>query len=245
MATGIFTPPEQMQLAEQGVYSGLLGATSATPAKSATQLKQSRAGVTNGAYWYQFSDGQVRQMWTDFTTYAPYSFVMVTRIFSGSQNQYLVGEENVTDLAITPANSAPTRFSKLLDAHMYEIMKVNSIRWAIVGPGSTFYRLDLDPKFYSPHGQSASCSYNRGFYSGYSTPSSSPSWTALGSYQACGGGYDSGNNWLSLTGIHINDGQYFGGYSGSSGARAAPPSPYVVGGSDGSWSQNGYVLLQW
>ena len=228
-------------------YKPGVGLSSDNPATTASEIKSADPYVSNGVYWYRFSDGAIRSLWTDFTTYAPYSFVMVNRIWSGSQNQYLTTEENVTDLGIVPSNSAPSRHSKLSDAYMNEIITPNTIRWAIVGNGSIFYRLDDSPQWYSNHGVSQSCGYDRGFYSGYATPSSSPSWqTSFGVYQACGGAYDVSNAWLPITGIHINDGTYFGGYSGSSSARLTPPSPYSVGGtSNDAWSQNGYVLLSW
>jgi hypothetical protein len=223
------------------------GSTAEKAALSATLLKATLGtSATNGSYWYKFSDGGTRRLWTDFTTYSNYSFVMVTRIWSGSQNQYLTTEENVTDLATIPSNTAPTRHSKLSDAYMNEIIVPNSIRWAIVGNGSTFYRLDDSPQWFSNHGVNQSCGGNTGFYSGYATPSNAPNWISNGPTQACGGSYDASGTWLSLTGIHINDGVYFGGYSGGSSARATPPSPYSVGGTaNNSWSQNGYVLLNW
>jgi len=223
------------------------GSTAATAVSSASVLKAVLgAGAANGPYWYKFGDGGTRQLWTDFTTYAPYNFVMVTRIFSGSQNQYLTTEENVAALSTTPSNSAPTAHSKLSDAYMNEIISNGTIRWAIVGNGSTFYRLDDNPIWYSNHGVSSSCSYSRGFYDGIATPSSTPSWITSGfSYESCGGLYPGA--WASLTGIHINDGTYFGGYSGGWSGRATPPSPYTIPGNSGndSWSQNGYVLLSW
>lgn len=221
------------------------GSTS-NPAESATSLKAD-LGVfaVNGSYWYKFQDGGIRQLWTDFTTYAPYSFVMVTRIWSGSQNQYLTTEENVTALSIVPNNAAPTAHSKLSDTYMNQIISNGTIRWVIVGNGSTFYRLDDNPNWYSNHGASQTCNYDRGFYDGIATPSSRPSWTTSGfSYQACGGIYIGA--WGSLSGIHTNDGVYFGGYSGGWSGRATPPSPYGnLGGSNDQWSQNGYVLLSW
>lgn len=241
----IFDGTEWISLGSSGKLDG---SSPEKAALSASTLKQDLgASATNGSYWYRFNDGQTRQLWTDFTTYPNFSFVMVTRIWSGSQNQYLTGEENVTDLAITPSNSAPSRHAKLSDAYMNDIIVPGTIRWAIVGNGSIFYRLDDNPQWYSNHGASQSCSYNRGFYDAYATPNTNPSWnTSFGIYQACGGAYDSSNNWLSLTGIHINDGVYFGGYSGGSGFRLTPPSPYSVGGTaNNSWSQNGYVLLNW
>jgi hypothetical protein len=222
------------------------GSSSDRAADSATLLKQTLgASATNGAYWYKFNDGSTRRLWTDFTTYAPYSFVMATRIWNGSQNQYLTTEENVTQLENTPNNSPPTAHSKLSDSHMNHIISAGTIRWAIVGNGSTFYRLDDNPIWYSNHGGAQTCSYNRGFYDGIATPSSTPSWTTSGfTYQACGG--INLGSWASLTGIHTNDNTYFGGYSGNWDGRATPPSPYGgLGGGNSQWSQNGYVLLNW
>jgi hypothetical protein len=225
------------------------GSSSEKAASSATSLKNTLQGnAINGSYWYKFGDGSTRELWTDFSTYTPYVFVMVTRIWNGSQNQYLTTEENVTDLAITPADTAPTRHSKLSDIMMNDIISAGTIRWVIAGNGSTFYRLDNDPEWYSNHGANQSCSYARNFYDAYATPSSTPVWLSpFGNYNsACGGGQDASGQWLSLSGIHVNDNTYFGGYSGASSYRATPPSPYAVGGgSNGQWSRNGYVLLSW
>lgn len=222
------------------------GSTSEKAADSATALKATLGGSgVNGSYWYKFNDGTTRQLWTDFTTYAPYNFVMVTRIWNGSQNQYLTTEENVSQLANVPANSPPTAHAKLSDAHMNYIINPGTVRWAIVGNGSTFYRLDDNPQWYSNHGAAQTCSYDRGFYDGIATPSSTPSWTTSGfTWQACGG--INLGVWGSLTGIHTNDNVYFGGYSGGWSGRATPPSPYGgLGGGNDQWSQNGYVLLNW
>lgn len=223
------------------------GSSPEKAATSATELKATLgASATNGAYWYVFSDGGTRQLWTDFTTFPNYSFVMVTRISNTTHNHYLTTEQNVTNLALIPNDSAPSSMSKLSDAYMNEIIVPGTIRFAIVGPGSTFYRLDDSPQWTSNHGAAASCSYTTGFYNNWATPSNNPVWQNFGAYMACGGGYDSSNAWLSLTGIHVNDSNYTGGYSGSSSGRLSPPpSPYVVGGSNGSWGQNGYVLLSW
>ena len=222
------------------------GSSPQKAASSATSLKNTLQGnALNGSYWYKFDDGSTKQLWTDFTTYSPYSFVMVTRIWNGSQNQYLTTEQSVTDLAIVPVDSAPTSHAKISDSDMNHIISNGTIRWVIAGNGSTFYRLDDDPVWYSNHGAAQTCSYDRGFYDGISTPSSTPNWLTSGfTYQSCGG--INLGVWASLSGIHTNDGVYFGCYSGSWSGRATPPSPYGVGGaSNNQWSQNGYVLLSW
>lgn len=94
--------------------------------------------------------------------------------------------------------------------------------------------------------RASTCTYSRGFYSAYATPASSPQWDTTWDtqYESCGGLHDGA--WLSLTGIHINDGNYFGGYSGANSARATPPGIYGgLGGSNSQWSMHGWVLLQW
>jgi hypothetical protein len=214
------------------------------PATSATQLKN--AGITtNGVYYYTLSSGTV-PLYTDFTSFTSYPMVLVTRLSPNDQNQYLTTSNNQSDLAAAPTDSTPSRSAKISDADMNTIIVPNTIRWAIVASWNTFYRLPDSVAWYSNFGQSQSCSYATSLENAYATPSNSPSWQNFGGYTgACGGGYDSSNNWLSLTGIHIGDGVYMGGYSGSSGARGSTVSPYLTTSSNGSWSQGGYVLLSW
>jgi hypothetical protein len=225
------------------------GLSAGSPAANASAIKSADPNITNGAYYYQFNDG-VRQLYTDFTSFSNYPMVMVTRISPNDQNQYLTTENNVADLATTPNNTTPSRSAKISDAAMNEIIIPNSIRWVIVGPGHSFYRLDDSPQWYSNHGANQSCGYDRGFHDAYATPSNTPSWYTraggfFGAYDACGGVYTNENTWMSLSGIHINDGVYFGGYSGESSRRGSTPSPYQTTGSNSSWSQGGYVFLNW
>ena len=226
--------------------------TFSNPATSASALKTALAtNAVNDAYWYVFDDGTKRMLWTDFETYPRYAFVMVTRIYSGSQEQYQTGGLNTDDLRIPPNNSPATRVSKLEDTYMQEIATDNgpnqTVRWALVGNGSSFYRLDNNPLFYSNHGQSQTCSYSHGMYSAYASPNNNPIWdtTFRSDRESCGGVQDDGA-WMSLTGIHTNDGTYYGGYSGSNSSRVSPPSPYGgLGGSNDQWSMNGWVLMSW
>ena len=214
------------------------------PATSATQLKN--AGIsTNGVYYYTLSSGTV-PLYTDFTSFTSYPMVLVTRLSPNDQNQYLTTANNASDLAAAPTDTTPSRSAKISDADMNTIIVANTIRWAIVASWNTFYRLPDSVAWYSNFGQSQSCSYTTSLENAYATPSNTPSWQNFGGYTgACGGGQDSGGNWLSLTGIHIGDGVYMGGYSGSSGARGSTVSPYLTTSSNGSWSQGGYVLLSW
>ena len=222
---------------------GTLGSQS-NPATSATQLKN--AGITtNGVYYYTLSSGTV-PLYTDFTSFTSYPMVLVTRLSPNDQNQYLTTSNNQSDLAAAPTDSTPSRSAKISDADMNTIIVPNTIRWAIVASWNTFYRLPDSVAWYSNFGASQSCGYTTSLQNAYATPSNTPSWTSFGGYSgACGGGYDSSNNWLSLTGIHINDGVYMGGYSGSSGSRGSTVSPYLTTSGNGSWSQGGYVLLSW
>ena len=218
--------------------------TQNNPATSATQLKN--AGITtNGVYYYTLSSGTV-PLYTDFTSFTSCPMVLVTRLSPNDQNQYLTTANNASDLAAAPTDTTPSRSAKISDADMNTIIVANTIRWAIVASWNTFYRLPDSVAWYSNFGASQSCGYTTSLQNAYATPSNTPSWTSFGGYTgACGGGQDSGGNWLSLTGIHINDGVYMGGYSGSSGARGSTVSPYLTTSSNGSWSQGGYVLLSW
>jgi hypothetical protein len=218
----------------------------ATSASALKTVLATTGRAKNGSYWYKFSDGAVYELWTDFETYAPLNFVMVTRVNNGSQDQWKSSGINESDLMLQPNTTNASRVSKLPDTYMNEMVSANSIRWAIMGNGSTFYRLDDNPKWYSNHGQASTCTYTHGFYSAYATPASSPQWdtTFDTQYEACGGLHD--GEWLTLTGIHTNDGTYFGGYSGANSARATPPGIYGgLGGSNNQWSMHGWVLLQW
>lgn len=228
--------------------SGLDGSSESKAAPSASTLRTTLgASATNGSYWYKFSDGTTRRLYTDFTTFSNYSFVMSTRLSSADHLQYLTTERNPEDLALVPANlSAPSRSSKLSDAQLNEIITTNTIRYAIVGPFSVFYR--MNDSWTSNFGAAASCSYTTPHYNSYATPSNTPSWqTSWAAYQgACGGGYDNASNWLILTGIHTNDANYTGGYTGASSFRGTPPAQYTASNAgNGSWGVPGYVFLSW
>lgn len=219
--------------------------TQNNPATSATQLKN--AGITtNGVYYYTLSSGTV-PLYTDFTSFTSYPMVLVTRLSPNDQNQYLTTANNASDLAAAPADSTPSRSAKISDADMNTIIVANTIRWVIVAQRQIFEKLPDSVAWYSNFGQSQSCSYTTSLISQFATPSNTPSWQNFGSYiGACGAGQDSSGQWLTLSGIHINDGVYMGGYSGASAYRGTASSPYLTtSNNDSSWTQGGYVLLSW
>lgn len=223
--------------------TGSLGSQS-NPATSATQLKN--AGITtNGVYYYTLSSGTV-PLYTDFTSFTNYPMVLVTRLSPNDQNQYLTTSNNQSDLGAAPTDTTPSRSAKISDADMNTIIVANTIRWVIVASWHSFEKLPDTVAWYSNFGQSASCGYTTSLMTQYATPSNTPTWYNYGGYGgACGGGYDQSSNWMSLSGIHINDGTYMGGYSGNSSARGVTASPYITTTSNASWSQGGYVLLSW
>jgi hypothetical protein len=220
--------------------------TQTNPATSATALKASGVS-TNGAYWYSFSGGVTRQLYTDFTTYSNYPMVMATRLSSADNLQYLTTENNPGDLSSTPTNGvAPSRSAKLSDSQLNEIIVANTIRWVILGQFAVFYR--MNDNWTSNFGTPANCSYTTGYYQNYATPSNTPTWLSFGIVSGgCGGGYDRfGNNWLLLTGIHTNDAGYTGGYTGNSSDRGSAPSQYTAGSyANDTWNVPGYVFLSW
>lgn len=223
------------------------GSSAASAATSATALKQTLgANAVNGSYWYEFNDGTQTQLWTDFTSYAPYSFVMVQRTYSGSNQQYQTGSLNPSDLALAPNDSAPLQVAKLSDLNQRDITESGTVRWVIAGAGMMFYKMDVDPDWYSNFGVTACCSCSvPNFYDGYATPSGTPNWqTGMIHNGGCGGGQNSSGQWLVLSGIHVNDNTYPGGYNGNGAGVAATISPYLCGGGTG-WSRNGYVLMSW
>lgn len=219
--------------------------TQNNPATSATQLKN--AGITtNGVYYYTLSSGTV-PLYTDFTSFTNYPMVMVTRISPNDQNQYLTTANNQGDLGAAPNDTTPSRSAKISDTDMNTIIVANTIRWVIVAQRQIFEKLPDSVAWYSNFGQSQSCSYTTSLISQFATPSNTPSWQNFGSYiGACGAGQDSSGQWLTLSGIHINDGVYMGGYSGASAYRGTASSPYLTtSNNDSSWTQGGYVLLSW
>lgn len=223
----------------------LLG-TLENPATSATALKESGVS-TNGAYWYSFSGGVTRQLYTDLTTYSNYPMVLVTNLSSADHNQYLTTENNQGDLATVPVNGvAPSRSAKISDSQLNEIIVTNTIRWVIVGQYAQFYR--MNDSWISNFGAPGDCGSGGASYQGYAIPSNTPTWKNFSNYAGgCGGGYDElGANWLLLSGIHANDPTYKGGYTGSSSQRGSAPSQYTTGtyGND-SWGVPGYVFLSW
>ena len=225
-----------------GVSLGTIG----NPAPSATALKASGVS-TNGSYWYSFSGGVTRELYTDLTTYSNYPMVMATRLSSADPNQYFTTENNQGDLATVPSNGvAPSRSAKLSDSQLNEIIVANTIRWAIVGQFAVFYR--MNDSWTSNFGLAGNCSYTTGYYQNYATPSNTPTWLSFSQYSGgCGGGYDRyGSNWLLLTGIHTNDGTYTGGYTGDSSDRGSAPSQYTTGTySNTLWNVPGYIFLSW
>ena len=224
--------------------TGALG-TQGNPATSATQLKTAGT-TTNGVYYYTLSSGTV-PLYTDFTSFTNYPMVMVTRLSPNDQNQYLTTSNNQSDLAAAPNDTTPSRSAKISDADMNTIIVANTIRWVIVAARQTFEKLPDTVAWYSNFGQNASCGYTTSLISQFATPSNTPSWQNFGPYQgACGAGQDSSSSWLTLSGIHTNDGVYMGGYSGSSSYRGTASSPYLTTSSNtDSWTQGGYVLLSW
>ena len=63
------------------------------PAPSATALKASGVS-TNDSYWYSFSGGVTRELYTDLTTYSNYPMVLATNLSSADHNQYFTTENN-------------------------------------------------------------------------------------------------------------------------------------------------------
>lgn len=129
---------------------------------------------------------------------------------------------------------------------MNEIIVSNTIRYVITGNKSVFYR--MNDNWTSNFGAAASCSYTTSYYNAYATPNNSPTWRtdSSGNFGACGGGYDNTGAWLVLSGIHTNDANYKGGYTGASGFRTSPASQYIAANTaDGNWGAPGYVLLSW
>lgn len=216
------------------------GITESIPATSATELRN--AGITtNGSYWYQIPGGSKLQLYTDFTTFSSYSFVLVNRFSSADHLQYLTTSNFQGDLT-TASTTAPTRSAKISDADYNIITVANTVKWVIGANKHIFYR--HNDSWTSNFGSAASCSYTTAYFSTGATPSNTPSWTSFSALAgACGGGQISGD-WAILTGIHTNDGNYKGAYLGGSTILSTAPAGYITSTATG-WSVPGYAFLSW
>lgn len=210
------------------------------PAPNASALKSSGI-TTNGAYWYQIPGGSQVQLYTDFTTFSSYSFVLVNRFSSADHLQYLTTSNFQEDLT-TASASAPTRSAKISDADYNIITVANTVKWVVGGNKQIFYR--HNDSWTSNFGVAGSCSYTTAYFSTVATPSNTPSWTSFTTYGgACGGG-QVGGDWAILTGIHTNDSNYKGVYVGNSTLNSTAPAGYTTSTSTG-WSIPGYAFLSW
>jgi hypothetical protein len=214
--------------------------TSSNPASSATALRNS-GNTTNGAYWYQIPSGSLVQLYTDFTTFSSYSFVLVNRFSSADNLQYLTTSSQQGDLT-TASTTAPTRSAKISDADYNIITVANTIKWVIASNKHIFYR--HNDSWTSNFGSAGSCSYTTAYFSTGATPSNTPSWTSFSQFGgACGGG-QIGGDWAILTGIHTNDANYNGAYLGASTSLSTAPAGYITSTATG-WGVPGYAFLSW
>lgn len=213
------------------------------PATSASQIKAAYGTPANGAYHYSIN-GSTKLLYTDFTTYPAFPMVLVTRLSSADNQQYLTTERNLLDL-VSANTTAPARSAKLSDADLNVIIATNTIRWTIVASKAGFYR--MNDAWTSNFGLVANCSYATTYYNAFATPSNTPVWQTPTQYSGgCGGAQDASLNWMPLTGIHVNDTNYNGGYTGASTSRGNAPAAYVTATvADNTWNQPGYVFLSW
>jgi hypothetical protein len=169
--------------------------------------------------------------------------VLINRLSSNDNLQYYTSSNNPEDLSLA-STSAPSRSAKLSDTEISEITVDGAIRWVIGANKQIFYR--SAGGWTSNFGAAASCNYTTPYYSGYATPSDSPTWdNTFGSYSGgCGGGQDDSGAWLVLSGIHTSDSNYYGAYVGPSTTLSDAPSQYVTSTASG-WGQPGYIFLEW
>lgn len=237
MASGVWSLSDQQQERGAGTWAVPLGSLG-NPAASATQIRNS-GNTTNGAYYYTLPSG-IAQLWTDFNTWSNYSFVLVSRFSSSDNLQYLTTANQQGDL-VSASTTAPSRSAKISDTDMNYIIVLNTVKWVVASNKQIFYR--HNDSWTSNFGTAASCSYTTAYYSSYATPSNTPSWANFGALGgACGGGQS--NDWLILTGIHTNDGNYNGTYVGTGTGLGAAPAVYTTSTSSG-WGMPGYAFFSW
>lgn len=228
------------------------GSTSALAAPNPQHI-YNNGTTSNGAYWYKLPSGNV-QLWTDFNTYSNFPMVLVTRICATTADQNATGALNAGDLT-SATTTAPTRTAKISDVDMRYISSQSSskIRWHIIGPKTMFFRFSTGNEWTSDFGIDSNCSYGRGHYNAYATPSNTPTWrTADIRWANCGacGGMQQGDStawyWLTISGIHSPGKTHNGGHTGGSSYRGTTPSAYTTSSTaDNTWGAPGYVFLSW
>jgi hypothetical protein len=241
VAGGIWDLTTQQQERGASNWTGAFAlGTSQNPASSATAIRNS-GNTTNGAYWYQIPGGSLVELYTDFTTWSSYSFVLINRLSSADHLQYLTTANFATDLTVANT-TAPTRSAKISDTDYNIITVADTVKWVIGGNKQIFYR--HNDSWTSNFGQVGSCSYTTAYFSNAATPSNSPSWTNFSGYNgACGGGQIS-SEWGILTGIHANDANYKGTYIGQAAILSTAPAGYTTSTATG-WGVPGYAFLSW
>lgn len=222
------------------------GLSASKAAKSASDVKAILGSPTDGVYYYQLATG-IFQLYTNFSTYSNYPMVQVTRLSRNDHYQFRPTGVAPEELVITPNNTGPARASKVSDTDLNYIINLNTVRWLTIGAYSIFYRMNNN--WTSNFGQVASCSYTTNYYNAFATPSNTPLWYSTFSTWpgACGGGQADGN-WLLLSGIHVDDPTYKGGYVGNSPILGSAIGAYSISeyaGVQGAWNIPGYVFLSW
>jgi hypothetical protein len=218
----------------------LLG-TADNPAPNASSIKAQRGNPEDGPYYYDLG-GTVRQLYTDFSTFPDIPMVLVTRLSTADHLHYQTIAYNTEDL-VDATDGAPVRSAKISDAEINHIVVQDSIRWLIVAQKGSFYR--MNDSWTSNFGSADTCSYTSSHINAYGSPSNTPGWTNAGSNGGACGGWHATDGWMGLSGIHTNDPDYTGGYSGVSSFRVDAPVQYQTSGSDGTWDNPGFVFIQW
>lgn len=219
------------------------GSSASSAGASCKAILAAGGSVGDGTYWIDPDGAGIAftpfQVWCDMTSNGG-GWTLVMRVAGSSQVQYQTVALAKADLATVGGITQP---AKLSDAE-YNQLNPDEV-WNICEGRQTFYQRNKATAWYSNHGLSQSCSYDRAFWTGMKKASTDPYAAGL-VFQACGGASQtSASNWGVLSGIYVADGVDFGCYAGCAlGATCtAAPGAYATGAGAG-WGGSGYVLVR-